>query len=233
MKIFLDHRLTVPQLSLISEIENFDTTFVSTKISLATIEHLKKSTIVTSSGASTRIEGALLSDQEIEALIAKGCQITKMSSRSEREVAGYIKALNYISSHYQDLSISEKTIREIHSLLTKELTSTQLPLSQRGNYKNISNDVVETDIETKQVLKVWFKTTPPGPYTQIAMKNLIDDYQTIYSKKLCSPLIIIAGFIVHFLAIHPFRDGNGRLSRLLNNSFTFKTRLFLAALQFP
>ena len=177
------------------------------------IKGLKKSSVVTSSGASTRIEGAVLTNQGVNELVKKGCRINKLSSRSEREVAGYVKALNYIYDNFQHLDINQKTIRELHQLLTFKLQNSDLPPHQRGAYKNITNDVVETTDDPSAPAKLWFKTTPPGPATQTAMSNLVRDYQKL--KSTLHPLILTAGFIVHFLAIHPFRDGNGRLSRLL------------------
>jgi len=216
MKSIKNHILTGQQVSLISEIERFQGAFVATKFQRsALIDSLKQTSIITSSGASTRIEGAMLADEQVKELVEKGCEINNMSSRSEREVAGYVKALNYIYDNYSKLEISEKSIREIHQILTSELLEDQLPSKQRGAYKNVPNDVVETDIDTKEVIRVWFKTTPPGPETITAMANLISDYETLRSNKECHPLILISSFVVHFLAIHPFRDGNGRLSRLL------------------
>ena len=216
MKTIINHALTGIQGSLIAKVERFQGAFEATKFQRpALIESLKKSSIITSSGASTRIEGAMLADEQVKDLVDKGCKITNISSRSEREVAGYVKALNYIYKHFKNLDISEKTIREIHQLLTCELTEDQLPAKQRGAYKDVTNDVVEKDMQTGKIIRVWFKTTPPGPVTELAMSNLIKEYNELKSGKECLPLVIIGGFIVHFLAIHPFRDGNGRLSRLL------------------
>lgn len=178
------------------------------------IKNLKQTTIITSSGSSTRIEGALLSDLEVQKLIEKGCKITKMSSRSEREVSGYVKALKYIYDHFQTLTVSEKTIRELHQILTSNLLEEHLPSTQRGSYKTVSNDVIERNHETGEE-KVWFKTTSPGPQTEVAMKGLIEDLNFLLENPNINKIISIGAFIVCFLAIHPFRDGNGRLSRLL------------------
>lgn len=185
------------------------------------IKNLKQTTIITSSGASTRIEGALLSDDEVKELIQKGCKITKMSSRSEREVSGYIKAVKYIYDHYKALDVSERTIREIHQILTSELLEEHLPKTQRGSYKTVTNDVVEKNYETGEE-KIWFKTTPPGPQTEIAMRVLTEDLKTLLDQSELSKPIVIAAFVVSFLAIHPFRDGNGRLSRLLTTWLLLK-----------
>ncbi|MBT7408955.1 MAG: Fic family protein [Methylococcales bacterium] len=178
------------------------------------IKQLKHTTIITSSGASTRIEGAILSDEEVEQLINSGCIITKVSSRSEREVAGYVKALNFIYDHYSTLPVTELTIRELHQLLTSELAEKHLPKKQRGVYKDITNHVVERNAETGEE-KIWFQTTPAGSQTDSAMQILVSDFNELDTQNNINKLILIAGFIVHFLAIHPFRDGNGRLSRLI------------------
>ncbi|MAZ50018.1 MAG: hypothetical protein CME65_15760 [Halobacteriovoraceae bacterium] len=223
MKTINNHVLTGEQLNQITKIERFQGAFETTKFQRpALIESLKKTSIITSSGASTRIEGAMLADEQVKELIDKGCEINDMSSRSEREVAGYIKALNYIYKNFEKLDISEKTIRELHQLLTSELTEGQLPSNQRGAYKNVTNDVVEQDQATGKIIKTWFKTAPPGPKTETAMADLISDYKQMKEAKECQLLILIAGFIVHFLAIHPFRDGNGRLSRLLTTLLLLK-----------
>ena len=206
------------------EIERFQGIWrhTTTKHSASFIKSLMKTTIITSSGASTRIEGSLLDDKQVSELIDRGCKITKVSSRSEREVAGYVKALTFIYQNYDQLDVSEKSIRELHQLLTSELSNRDLPAIQRGAYKNVPNDVVEKNEKTGEE-KVWFHTTPPGPQTATAMNELISDYQKISRREDQPQLPLIAAFIVHFLAIHPFRDGNGRLSRLMT------TWLFLRA----
>ena len=216
MKTIKNYTLRGIQVSFVSNVERFQGVFKATQFHRPTlVENLKKTSIITSSGASTRIEGAVLNDEQVRELVEKGCKITNVSSRSEREVAGYVKALNYIYDNFEKLEISEKSIRELHQLLTKELTEDQFPSKQRGAYKDITNDVVETDSRTGKITKTWFKTTPPGPLTQSAMTLLISEYNKLEAESECHPLLLIGGFVVHFLAIHPFRDGNGRLSRLL------------------
>ena len=197
------------------DIERFHGAFENNiKLSPKFVTRLKKTTIISSSGSSTRIEGAILTDAEILEFVEKGCQISKMSSRSEREVAGYVKALNFIYEHFSDLKLTEKTIRELHQILTSELTTDQLPRKQRGSYKDITNHVIEKNLETGREI-IWFKTTPPGPQTESAMSELIKTFEVLENSNEINPIILVASFVVHFLAIHPFRDGNGRLSRLI------------------
>ncbi len=203
-------------LQIVEELERFHRPWrdVSAKYSPHSIKALKQAMIITSSGASTRIEGALMSDREVEQLIKRNCKILDMSSRSEREVAGYAKTLQYIYDHYSEIEMSEMNIRSLHQQLTTELLSSHLPKKQRGAYKDIPNNVIEKNEETGEE-KVWFYTTPPGPQTEAQMNNLVKAYQEFHRENKIPKLILVAIFIVHFLAIHPFRDGNGRLSRLI------------------
>lgn len=209
---------------LLVHIEKFQSKFVYTNtLDKTFITKLKRSTIITSSGSSTRIEGSILTDNQVKVLISQGNKITKFSSRSQREVAGYVNALKYIYKHYNELDVNEKNIRELHKILTDKLTSEQLPHKQRGSYKDITNNVVEKNLDTG-VEKIWFRTTPPGPQTDAEMYQLVETFNQMMKKRIVHPIITIAGFIIHFLAIHPFRDGNGRLSRLLTVWLMLKSK---------
>jgi Fic family protein len=177
------------------------------------VDSLKKTTIITSSGASTRIENALMTDEEIGEFVAKGKAITNLSSRSEREVAGYIKVLEYLYETAGSDLVSQHSIKTLHQMMTTAFTNEMLAPKLRGAYKNVPNNVVEQD-ETGNVIRVWFETTPPGPQTDSSMEELVKAYHGHLEAGTPS-LIVIAWFIVHFLAIHPFQDGNGRLSCLL------------------
>ena len=201
-------------LKRITQIERFTGTWIKLdSIQPAIIEELQKANIVTSAGASTRIEGALLSDNEVESLINQGCKITRISSRSEREVVGYVRALKFIYQEGRSLPVTEHSIRSLHQLMTADFTSEMLPEKQRGVYKDTFNNVIERNEETGEE-RVWFETTAPGPATATAMSELVSTYHELIEKEL-PELVTVAWFVVHFLAIHPFRDGNGRLSRLI------------------
>lgn len=182
-------------------------------LSKALIDSLKKTTIITSSGASTRIENALMSDKEVEEFVAKGKAITSISSHSEREVAGYIRVLEYLYNSHDLDPVSEHSIKAMHQLMTQDFTSEMLSPDLRGSYKNMPNNVVEQD-ETGNIIRVWFETTPPGPQTDSSMAELIKVYNE-HLRAGTPKIVLIAWFVVHFLAIHPFQDGNGRLSRLI------------------
>jgi len=176
---------------------------------------LKKTTIITSAGSSTRIEGAHLSDAEIVERL-EGLHIQRIQDRDEAEVAGYIECLNYIFDHYKEIEMTEHSIRSLHQMLCQYLSNDILPASQRGAYKNVPNSVVRKDHETGKE-EVIFETTPPGPLTESEMKDLVADYGGYIKDVNLIDLEVIAAFIVKFLAIHPFRDGNGRMARLLTN----------------
>ena len=202
-------------LQIVEELERFQgLQGISSKYSPHFIKALKQTMIITSSGASTRIEGALMNDEEVEQLIKRNCKILDMSSRSEREVAGYAKTLQYIYDHAGRLEMSEVSIRSLHQQLTTDLLSGHLPKRQRGAYKDIPNNVTQKNEETGEE-KVWFYTTPPEPQTEAEMNSLVKAYKKLHRENKISKLILVALFVVHFLAIHPFRDGNGRLSRLI------------------
>lgn len=177
--------------------------------------NLKRTTIITSAGSSTRIEGAHLSDEEIAERL-KGLQLQRIRDRDDAEVAGYIECLHHIFDHYRTMEISEHEIRSLHQMMCRYLTDDVLPRSQRGAYKNITNAVVRIDHDTGEQ-EVIFETTPPGPMTDAAMRELVIDYNTFIGDANYADLEVIAAFIVKFLAIHPFRDGNGRIARLLTN----------------
>ena len=172
---------------------------------------LKKSVIITSSGASTRIEGANLSDEQVENLL-KGLKIQKLKTRDEQEVAGYAELLSNIFESYKTIKLSENTIRHIHNELLKY---SEKDTRHRGNYKFTPNRVEAKDPEGK-VIQVLFNPAPP----HLAQKYLLDLVEWTnkqLAEKKVHPLLIIAHFIFEFLSIHPFQDGNGRASRILTN----------------
>lgn len=177
---------------------------------------LKKSVLVTSSGASTRIEGAKLSDEEVEKLI-QGVKIGKWKSRDEQEVRGYYELLKNVFDSWKTLSFNENSIKHFHNEMLKYVSKDE---GHKGEYKKIDNDVVMRD-EKGNIIGVVFKTVPPY-LTPKKMQELADWTKKALEEKKAHPLLIIGNFIVEFLNIHPFRDGNGRLSRILTNFFLLK-----------
>lgn len=202
-------------LRAISKIDRFDASWLSIeKIEGKSLKHLKSIATIQSVGASTRIEGSKLSDKEVEELINK-IEIDKIEDRDSQEVVGYFNVLDFISDSFMSLKIKENNIKNLHNML---LQFSKKDSWHRGNYKQHTNAVQANFPDgTKQVI---FETTAPGFLTEIAMRSLIEWYE---SEKEVHPLISCAAFVYDFLSIHPFQDGNGRLSRLLTTLLLLKT----------
>ncbi len=177
---------------------------------------LKRSVLVTSTGASTRIEGAKLSDRDIENLM-RGISIETFADRDVQEVKGYYELLQNVFDSWEDLSLSESTIKHFHKELLKYREKDE---PHRGKYKTTENKVHMIDAKGN-LIGILFDTTP-AYLTPGAMRDLIDWTQRAFHHKAYHPVIIIANFLVEFLQIHPFQDGNGRLSRILTNLLLLK-----------
>ncbi|MEK9130123.1 MAG: Fic family protein [Patescibacteria group bacterium] len=177
---------------------------------------LKRSVIVTSSGASTRIEGARLTDEQVEKLL-KGLKIKKLITRDEQEVAGYAELLTNVFDSYKKLGLSKSTIKHFHSELLKY---SEKDTRHRGEYKFGSNRVEAKDADDN-VIGILFDPTPPHLVGK-EMSELLETTLSLLNKKEIHPLIIIGNFIFEFLSIHPFQDGNGRTSRVLTNLLLLK-----------
>src|SRR5690606_32615401 len=130
-------------------------------------------------------------------------------SRDEQEVIGYYEVLELIYDHYTDIKLSESYLKQLHQTLLKHSHKDE---RHRGNYKHLSNKVVATYPTGKQ--RTIFATTEPALVAG-EMQELIEWTNRQFEEKSIHPLIIIGNFIYDFLSIHPFQDGNGRLSRLL------------------
>jgi Fic family protein len=197
-----------PLINQISQIDRFDAEWSAIERKEgAKLRQLKHVATVSSVGASTRIEGSLMSDAEVEILL-NNIAITTLDDRDSQEVAGYFDALDFIAASYPDIDVSEGNLRILHQLLLKHSSK---DVWHRGNYKKQSNVVEATYPDgTKQIV---FKTTEPGFPTQDAMRTLVEWYR---SDKETHPLVKCALFAYDFVSIHPFQDGNGRLSRLIS-----------------
>ncbi|MBI4671743.1 MAG: Fic family protein [Chloroflexi bacterium] len=172
---------------------------------------LKRSVLVTSTGASTRIEGARLSDQDVENLM-RGIAIEKFADRDAQEVKGYFELLQNVFDAWEALGLNESTIKHLHQELLKYVAKDRFP---RGQYKKTANKVQMIDAPGKAV-GILFDTTPAF-LTPSAMRDLVEWTQNALRRNTHHPLLTIANFLVEFLNIHPFQDGNGRLSRILMN----------------
>ena len=172
---------------------------------------LKRSVLVTSTGASTRIEGARLSDEDVEKLM-RGLSVQKFADRDTQEVRGYYELLENVFNAWKHISFSESTIKHFHRELLKHVDKDE---RHRGEYKKKENQVHMID-DAGQSIGVLFDTTPAWR-TPKEMQELIEWTQAALAKKETHPLLIISNFLVEFLNIHPFEDGNGRVSRVLTN----------------
>jgi Fic family protein len=179
-------------------------------ISPQILHRLKNFALITSTGASTRIEGSYLSDEEVKKLL-KGLKIQKLSDRSQQEVAGYADLTKLIFDEHKSIKWNENSVKHFHKILLHYSTKDAHHL---GKYKKSSNAVVARDSQGGESIIYH----PTAPYlTAKEMKELVVFTKQNLKNKEIHPIIVIGHFIGEFLAIHPFQDGNGRLSRALTN----------------
>ena len=179
------------------------------------LKELRRIATIESIGSSTRIEGATMTDEEVKGLL-KDIKITKFQTRDEQEVIGYYEVLELIFENFSEIRLSEGYIKQLHQLLLKHSAKDE---RHRGGYKNLSNKIVATYPTGEQ--KTVFNTTEPA-LVEGEMFELIEWTNLQWKEKTIHPLIVLAVFIYEFLSIHPFQDGNGRLSRLLTTLFLLK-----------
>ena len=198
--------------SIISEIDAVKNSWrIAGKLLPQTIERLTHSVIVTSTGASNRIEGNKLTDAQVEALY-KNLRIRKFKTRDEQEVAGYLEMLELVFESYKDIPLKESMILQLHRDMLKYSDKDE---RHRGQYKFGPNRVEAKD-QSGKVVGILFDPTPPH-LTPKEMQELIAWYTQAKTQNFKHPLLLIANFVFEYLAIHPFQDGNGRTSRLLTN----------------
>ena len=170
---------------------------------------LRRVATIESVGSSTRIEGSKLSNREVERLLSN-LEINAFGTRDEQEVAGYAEVMDQVFASWQDISFSENHIKQLHQML---LCYSEKDTRHRGNYKTHSNSVAAFDENGAQI-GIVFQTATPFDTPRL-MSELVDWVNQEREAGQLHPLLIIAICIVVFLEIHPFQDGNGRLSRVL------------------
>lgn len=170
---------------------------------------LRRVATIESIGSSNRIEGNTLSDREVERLLA-GVAVQHFASRDEQEVAGYAALMEVIFSAWESIPFNENHIKQLHQILLQYSSKDE---RHRGHYKTSANHVAAFDAHGTQ-LGIVFETATPFDTPRL-MAALVAWVAHEREEKALHPLLIIAIFIVVFLAIHPFQDGNGRLSRAL------------------
>lgn len=210
-------RLPTPLWSKVTQIDQLKGQWIGgARLSPQVLGRLKKSVLVTSTGASTRIEGAKLSDIDVEKLM-RGIGIQKFADRDQQEVRGYYELLLNVFESWKRLKLTEGLVKHFHKELLKYVKK---DADHRGDYKKRENKVHMIN-EAGQSIGVLFDTTP-AYLTPKEMLELVEWTTQSLSETKHHPLLIISNFLVEFLNIHPFQDGNGRLSRVLTNLLLLK-----------
>ena len=180
------------------------------------LNELRQIATIESIGSSTRIEGSKMTNKEVEDFV-NSIKITSFKSRDEQEVFGYYDTLNLVLDSYDSIEITENHIHQLHKTL---LRKSKKDYRHRGKYKTLSNKVVANYPNGCQ--KIIFNTTEIH-LVQSEMKLIIEWTNNAIKNEEVHPLIAIAAFIYEFLSIHPYQDGNGRLSRLLTTLLLLKS----------
>jgi len=197
-------------LKLIADIDEFKGRWkVIETLAPERLTSLRRIATIESVGSSTRIEGSKLSDGEVEKLLS-GLRARSFVSRDEQEIGGYADAMDMIFDGYAAVPPTENHLKQLHGVLLKYSTRDE---DHRGEYKTVPNNVEAFGPDGRS-LGIVFETATPFA-TPGWMKELVEWYNQAVNGEAHHPLILIGIFIVVFLAIHPFKDGNGRLSRVL------------------
>ncbi len=203
-------QITPEILTLVAEIDEFKGAWRALgTLAPERLRALRMIATIESIGSSTRIEGSKLTDREVEHLLAN-LEIKRFTSRDEQEVAGYAEAMETIFQAWEDIPPTENHIKQLHRDLLRHSSKDE---RHRGEYKTLRNDVGAFDKEGNMI-GVVFETATPFD-TPRRMQELVTWLKDARELGRLHPLIIVAVFTVVFLEIHPFQDGNGRLSRIL------------------
>jgi Fic family protein len=203
-------RITPEILSLIAKIDEFKGAWRALgTLAPDRLSALRRVATIESIGSSTRIEGSKLSDREVEQLLSN-LEIKSFATRDEQEVAGYAELMDLVFNSWQDIPFTENHIKQLHQIL---LRYSEKDTRHRGHYKTTSNNVAAFDENGVQI-GIVFQTATPFD-TPRMMTELVEWARKERKAARLHPLLVIALFTVVFLEIHPFQDGNGRLSRAL------------------
>ena len=203
-------QITPEVLSLIARIDEFKGAWRALgTLAPDRLSALRRVATIESIGSSTRIEGSKLSDREVERLLSN-LQIKSFATRDEQEVAGYAELMDLVFNAWQDIPLTENHIKQLHQIL---LQYSEKDDWHRGNYKTHSNSVAAFDENGAQI-GIVFETAAPFDTPRLMTELVAWTGQEVEKGQL-HRLLIIAVFVVVFLEIHPFQDGNGRLSRVL------------------
>ena len=202
--------ITPETLSLIARIDEFKGAWRAMgTLAPERLSALRRVATIESIGSSTRIEGSKLTDREVDKLLSN-LAIQSFETRDEQEVAGYAELMDLVYGSWQDIPLNENHVKQLHQIL---LRHSEKDSRHRGQYKTNSNSVAAFDEDGVQI-GIVFETASPFDTPRL-MGELLTWVNDERDKALLHPLLIIAIFVVVFLEIHPFQDGNGRLSRIL------------------
>ena len=202
--------ITPEMLRLIARIDEFKGAWKALgSLAPERLTALRRVATIESVGSSTRIEGSKLSDRQVESLLAN-LSIRAFTSRDEQEVAGYAETMEQVFQSWEHIPLTENHIRQLHRDLLRHSDKDE---RHRGQYKNTPNSVAAFDAHGQQI-GIVFETASPFDTPRL-MQELVDWANAELNAEAFHPLLVIGIFIVSFLAIHPFQDGNGRLSRIL------------------
>ena len=202
--------ITPDILNIISELDEFKGAWRALgTLAPERLSALRHVATIESIGSSTRIEGSKLSDRDVERLL-RNLEIRQFDTRDEQEVAGYADVMDTVFQSWQEITVTENHIRQLHRDLLKFSGKDE---RHRGSYKTASNSVAAFNADGNQV-GVVFETATPFDTPRL-MQELVEWLDKERNEGQLHPLIRIAVFVVVFLEIHPFQDGNGRLSRVL------------------
>ena len=203
-------QITPELLTLIAELDEFKGAWRALgTLAPERLGALRRVATIESIGSSTRIEGSKLSDRDVERLLAN-LEIKKFDTRDEQEVAGYAEVMETIFSSWQHIPITENHLKQLHRDLLKHSEKDE---RHRGEYKSLPNSVAAFDESGRQI-GIVFETATPFDTPRL-MAELVTWLNEARELRRLHPLLIVAIFVVVFLEIHPFQDGNGRLSRIL------------------
>ena len=202
--------ITPETLSLIARIDEFKGAWRAMgTLAPGRLSALRRVATIESIGSSTRIEGSKLTDREVDKLLSN-LAIQSFETRDEQEVAGYAELMDLVYNSWQDIPFNENHVKQLHQIL---LRHSEKDSRHRGQYKTSSNSVAAFNEDGVQI-GIVFETASPFDTPRL-MGELLTWLNDERDKALLHPLLIIAIFVVVFLEIHPFQDGNGRLSRIL------------------
>jgi Fic family protein len=215
---FKNLALTSDLLRLVGEIDEFKGAWMALgNLAPDRLATLRRVATIESVGASTRIEGAKLTDQEVDLLLSN-LDLGSFRTRDEQEVAGYADATKLVFNSWHEIPFTENHIKQLHGTLLK---FSQRDEHHRGEYKKSPNNVEAFDEHGRSV-GVIFETASPFDTPRL-MQELVEWTRQELKGNRHHPLLVIGAFVVRFLAIHPFQDGNGRLARVLTNLLLLQT----------